>query len=361
MAWRSLKSTSVRQVAGATAIVLAAAAVLADWRTWIELNVAIIYVLPLVVVATTRNRALLWGLVTVLTCATFVVYARQIPDGSFSLRDHFFLDRILAAGNMLLTALLLHALMAAFDALDLRGREAEEASRRKTRLLASVSHDLSTPLTTINVIADLLRSAAGNPNLAAKLTGLAEDLQKSAASLSDLVANAFDMSQLDSGRSVLQETEFALDSLLADECRALEPLAASKSLYLRHATSGEPLRLRTDRVKLARVVRNLVNNAIKFTDVGGVAVDAGLAPDGSARISVADSGIGIDAASLERVFDEFVRIEADNAGRTGWGLGLAICRRLIGLMGGTVSVESRVGGGSVFTVILPDWRVVKHA
>lgn len=360
MALKSLQPARARQIAGALAILVAVAAVIIDWTTWIELNVAIIYVLPLVVVAAARSHALLWGLAAVLTCVTFVVYLRQVPDGSFSFHDPYFIDRALATGNMLLTAGLLHALIAAFDALDLRGRQAEEASRRKTRLLASVSHDLRTPLTTINLIADLIHGAAGRPKLEGKLTGLAEDLQKSALSLSDIVENAFDLSQLDSGRSVVQESTFSLDTLLAEECRALQPLAAGKSIHLKLTERDGAIWLRADRVKLARVVRNLLNNAIKFTDVGGVTVDACLAPDGSARISVADSGIGIDPANLQLVFDEFARIEPHDADRGGWGLGLAICKRLIGLMGGSVSVESKGQGGSVFIVVLPASRVMNQ-
>jgi signal transduction histidine kinase len=341
------------QIAATAALLLAAAEVFVDWMTWIELNVSIIYVLPLVVAALTRNRRFLWVLTGGLACFTIVVYARQ--HAVLSLHDQYLVNRLLAIVNLLLGAVLLHVLIVAFDALDRRGREAEGASRRKTRLLASVSHDLRTPITTINLIANLIHRAAETPELAAQLAVLSEDLQRSAVSLSDLVANAFDMSQLDSGRSLLHESEFALDVLVAGECRALEPAAAAKSLYLKH--SVEPLRIRADPVKLARVVRNLVNNAIKFTDTGGVAVEAGLAHDGSVRISVADSGIGIAPENLERVFDEFARVEPDEAERAGWGLGLAICRRLIGLMDGSVSARIRPEGGSVFTVALPSRRV----
>jgi signal transduction histidine kinase len=192
-----------------------------------------------------------------------------------------------------------------------------------------------------------------------ELGGLAADLRKSAAALSDMVGNAFDMAHLESGHALLDASSFPLDALLADECRALAPLAEAKSLGLECAVApGPPLWLHTDRVKLARVIRNLVGNAIKFTDAGGVTLEASRTFEGGLRIRVSDTGIGIDPADLERIFDDFARSDADDGGRAGWGLGLAICRRLLALMGGTVTAERRPEGGSVFTVTLPPSRVI---
>lgn len=357
------KRLSVRRIAGAAAIALAAATVAFDSLTWTDVHVSVTYILALVLAAITRRRALVWGLFVILGCAAFLVYARQVPDFELSLQNDDLVDRIVTVSNMFVTAILVHMLIGAFDALDRRGREAEEASRRKTQLLASVAHDLHTPLTTINLIAHLIHGAAGKPKVIDRLDGLAADLQRSAAALSDMVTNAFDMAHLETGLAVAQDSDFALDALFADECRALTPLAEAKQLEFRCAISAAaPIRVRADRVKLARVIRNLVSNAIKFTDAGGVTIDASLAADGSLRIRVSDTGIGIDPADLERIFDEFERAGAEgDDGRAGWGLGLTISRRLLALMDGTVTAERRPEGGSVFTVTLPAARVLPAA
>ncbi len=117
--------------------------------------------------------------------------------------------------------------------------------------------------------------------------------------------------------------------------------------------------MRTDRIKLDRVITNLVTNAIKFTIDGGVTLSVALAADGAALIRVRDSGIGIAEHELERVFDEFSQMD-DQLGNpdSGWGLGLAICRRLATFIGASISVESKLGRGTVFTVQLPSEYVV---
>ena len=120
-----------------------------------------------------------------------------------------------------------------------------------------------------------------------------------------------------------------------------------------------PIRLRSDKVKLARVVRNLVMNAIKFTAAGGVAVRSEIATDRGALISVSDTGIGIAPENLDRIFGEFAQLGAGTEDdKRGWGLGLAICRRLVAMMDGTISVDSTLNRGSTFTVRLPPACVV---
>jgi signal transduction histidine kinase len=348
-----------RTLLAASALLLAAAEVYMDWVTWIELNVAILYSLPLVVAAAARNRRLIWLLTLLLVAATFVVYALQIPPGHFTLREPFFVDRVLACVTLLLSASLLHGLTLAADRLDARGREAEQASTRKSRLLASVSHDMRTPLTTINVMADLIRHTADDPALAARVPELARSLQSSALSMSDMVADVLDISAIDSGRVAAHASEFVLDDLLAQELQGFQPLARAKGLSLQLTPPEAPIRLRSDKVKLARVVRNLVMNAIKFTAAGGVAVRSEIAADRGALISVSDTGIGIAPENLDRIFGEFAQLGAGTEDdKRGWGLGLAICRRLVAMMDGTISVESTLNRGSTFTVRLPPACVV---
>lgn len=335
------------------AVLVACAEIYLDWQTWVELNVSIVYSLPLVVAAAARSRRLIWILALILLAATFSVYALQIAPGAFKPQEPFFINRVLASVTLLVCACLLHGLTLAVDALDARGREAEEASTRKSRLLASVSHDIRTPLTTINVMAELIRHTAEDPALAAQLPGLARSVQANALSLADMVADVLDISAIDSGRVALHESEFALEELLGDECRALEPLARQKGLRLELQPAAASIDLRADKAKLARVVRNLTMNAIKFTRAGVVTV-ASAATGDEALIRVADTGIGIAPENLDRIFGEFAQLRsASDDEKRGWGLGLAICKRLVGMMGGRITVESALHRGSTFTVHLP--------
>jgi signal transduction histidine kinase len=250
--------------------------------------------------------------------------------------------------------------------LDLQRAEAEEASDRKTRLLMSVSHDIRTPLTTINLMAELISSTAADPGLLAKVPGLAQNLQTNARSLAEMVTDVLDISYFDSGRIELRESEFSLKQLIDEECGWLEPLAAAKGLMLTQAFASPVVWLCADRVKLARVLRNLMNNAIQFTARGGVTVSSAMTPARGVLICVTDTGAGIPRENLERIFGDFthlrtLQLRSPQAGKSGgWGLGLAICRRLTGLMGGEISVESEPNCGSVFKVHLPPSRVLQR-
>jgi signal transduction histidine kinase len=338
--------------APALALLLAGVLIAIDFDTWIELDVAALFGLPLLVAALAGRRLLLWGLAGALLVTTFVAYAQQIPPGSFSLREPFFLNRVLDAIAMLLTGGLLHALTLAMEKIERQNAQISAQNERKTRLLASVSHDISTPLTSMNVIAQLIRGSADRQSGGADVARLAATLEANARALAELFSDLLDLSSIDSGTVPLRETEFRVDELLREECRVLEPLAQEKGLRLAVDAPAE-LRVRTDRIKLARVVRNLLSNALKFTDAGSITASC-RAGGGAVEIRVADSGVGIAPADRERIFLEFTQLNgASAAERAGWGLGLAICRRLVALMGGTLEVESEPGRGSTFIVRLP--------
>ena len=207
---------SSASMVAALALLLAFVEVLLDWTTSIDLNVAIIYGLPLVWIAARRNRKLLWGLTLFLILMTFCVYFVQIPPGVFSAHEPLFLNRVLDVVALILTAGLLQVWMAAADITDAQSRtlkvqndrlefvnrelvrreqeiarqneeldrrrcEAEEASNRKTRLLASASHDIRTPVSAINLMAEVICQAAENPGLLPQLPDMAHRLQDSAA------------------------------------------------------------------------------------------------------------------------------------------------------------------------------------
>jgi signal transduction histidine kinase len=245
--------------------------------------------------------------------------------------------------------------------LEIRRREAEETSVRKTRFLAAVSHDIRTPANAINLMAEVIRRYAADPAVAPQIPALVQKLQANALSLVELVSDVLDVARFDSGKVDLVESEFPLGELLAEECRQIFPLAQDKGISLTNEPLERPIWLRTDRVKLGRVVCNLVGNAIKFTEAGGVRVSAALTPDVNRRvlIRVSDTGVGIPADHVPQIFDEFAQLHNPERDRSkGTGLGLAICKRLIEVMGGAISVESVPGQGSTFSIALPASCVV---
>jgi len=242
--------------------------------------------------------------------------------------------------------------------LDARRREAEEASVRKTRFLAAVSHDIRTPANAISLLAELIRRTATSPSLAAEVPDLALELHASAMSLVNLLGDVLDVARFDSDKIELQEAEFPLAPLLTEEHRQLLPLAREKGLALEVDPPPDAIVLRTDRIKLARVVSNLVGNAIKFTDRGEVRIAAEHDSRGL-RIHIKDTGVGIAPEDQQHIFDEFFQLRNPERDRNkGSGLGLTICKRLVEAMGGKLSVGSTPGQGSTFTVTLPPFTVV---
>jgi signal transduction histidine kinase len=374
-------------LAGVLAICLAFVEVVVDWLTWIEFNESIVYTLPLILAAGARNRKLLWTLTFLLEATTFAVYYAQIPAGKFSFHEPYFVDRVLAGVTLLATAMLLHAWTLAIDAiesqradlkaqnrqlaeanaqlvrlrdevtrqnqeLDVRRQQAEDASSRKSRMLASVSHDIRSPLNAISLMAQVIRTNAGDPIRAADVSGIAERLQANVLSMADLVSDVLDISSIDSGQIELHETAFHLDELLEEERQLLLPLAESRGLYLTVKPPQAEIIVLADRPKLARVIANLITNAVKFTPTGGVSIESGLLSDGPISIKICDTGVGIEEVDQPRIFDEFARV-GDHSVSKGWGLGLAISKRLIGAMGGTISLKSELGKGSTFSICLP--------
>lgn len=376
--------------AGCFAIVLAVAEVLLDLGTWVELDIASIYGIPLVLAAFTRDRRLLWGMMIVLVLVTFLSYAVQIPSGSFRLRETLFVNRVLDAVALLVIAGMLHVWMASLDVREAQSRkleaanellvahearivhqneelsrrrhEAEEANARKTRLLNAVSHDIRNPVNTINLMAEVIRRSAEDPALVTHVPQMAKRLQANAQSLVALVSEVLDIAHLDSGLLQRRESTFSLNEFVDAKCRDLATLAEAKSLHLSCETSEGIVYVRTDRIKLDRILTNLIMNAIKFTASGGITVSSSVTDDGAAAIRIRDTGVGIAASELERIFDEFAQLDLPigNPSR-GWGLGLAICRRLANFIDASISVESKPAHGSVFTVRLPPEHVVDIA
>lgn len=247
------------------------------------------------------------------------------------------------------------------DELARRSQEAEENTRQKTRFLAAVSHDVRNPANAINLMAELIQRSGDDPRLASEIPRLAESLRVNTRLLVELVSDVLDLSRFDSGKIDLEESTFDPAELIRAEVGQYEPLAKNAGLALFVETAAPPnLRIRTDRMKLARVLGNLVNNAIKFTEVGSVRTTLRRLVDGSLEIAVQDTGVGIAAEHLEHIFDEFYQIRNPERDRTkGTGLGLAICKRLIDAIGCSLDVDSQLQSGTTFRVRIPAAMIVE--
>jgi signal transduction histidine kinase/ActR/RegA family two-component response regulator len=238
--------------------------------------------------------------------------------------------------------------------LDDRRREAEEASQRKTRFLAAVSHDVRTPANAISLMAELIRRSAGDPAAQREIPALVRDLQSSARALVELVSDVLDLARFDSGQMDMRPARFDLCDAIQREVRQLSPLAQSKGLPLIVEGCDQPLWLFSDRMKLARVLGNLIGNAIKFTERGSVRVCCEPMDGQGIEVRIIDTGVGISAEHLPVIFDEFHQLRNPERDRTkGAGLGLAICKRLSHALGCELSVRSELDRGSMFTLHIP--------
>ncbi|MCR9150296.1 MAG: PAS domain S-box protein [Rhodobacteraceae bacterium] len=230
----------------------------------------------------------------------------------------------------------------------LRAREATEA---KSRFLASMSHEIRTPLNGVLGMAELLDLALTDP-AHKEMAGV---IRESGALLLTVLNDILDMSKIEAGKLTLEIAPFRPDGL----CAAVEALhsvtAQRKGIDLAvWAGDGLDLPRLGDVHRIQQILHNLVGNAVKFTEAGEVSVTLTARPGGPLAIRVADTGPGMTAAQVERVFDEFEQADATIARRHGGsGLGLAIVNRLVRQMGGDISIDSAPGRGTEFRVTLP--------
>ena len=225
---------------------------------------------------------------------------------------------------------------------------AEQASAAKSQFLATLSHEIRTPMTGVMGMAELLLTTPLN-SMQREYT---QAMQRSGGMLLKLLNDTLDLARIEAGRLELEPVPFDPLQLVADVAQLELGQARLKGLSLQVALADDlPPRLIGDAVRIKQVLLNLVNNALKFTESGGVVLHAGRIPDGIV-FSVQDTGPGISAASQARLFQRFEQIDGPQR-RSGSGLGLAICRELVGIMGGSIELESRLGHGTTFHVRLP--------
>jgi PAS domain S-box-containing protein len=237
------------------------------------------------------------------------------------------------------------ALAAARDA-------AEAASRAKSAFLANTSHEIRTPL---NGLLGLARLAMQGGVSEARRQQYLTQIFDSAQSLSGIISDILDLSKIEAGKIVIESVPFALREMLVAMHDAYQSLAEARGLELVLAiTDSVPATVLGDPVRVRQIVSNYLSNALKFTERGTVHMHAGIGSDGCIRLSVSDTGPGIDAATQQRLFVPFTQADDSTTRRFGGtGLGLSICRELAVLMGGTVGVQSVFGDGATFWAELP--------
>ncbi|HVF90112.1 MAG TPA: response regulator [Blastocatellia bacterium] len=226
-------------------------------------------------------------------------------------------------------------------------------ARSKARFLANMSHELRTPMNAIIGFTSLLFDDP-SLQLSDRQRSSLERVGRNARDLLELINNVLDLSKIEARRMDVYSEPASARDLIESAISVIEPLKAGRLLRFSFEVDDALPLMRTDRMKLQQILINLLSNAVKFTEEGEIKVSAHPTPEGRVRISVRDTGIGIDESDIPKVFEEFRQVGTHNrTARTGTGLGLAITRRLAELLGGEVSVESVKGEGSVFTVELP--------
>ncbi|WP_062352315.1 hybrid sensor histidine kinase/response regulator [Pseudoxanthomonas mexicana] len=229
---------------------------------------------------------------------------------------------------------------------------AEQASLAKTRFLATLGHEIRTPMTGVLGMTELLQATP----LDERQKGYADAIQRAGTHLLRLVNDALDLAKIEAGKLELQQVEFDLQALIADVVALMGPVAGKRGLAFQDGvTAGVPHMVRGDPLRLRQILLNLLGNAIKFTETGHVSLHAmPLVPQG-VRLVVGDTGPGINAEQQARLFRRFEQAEgAQTTARYGGsGLGLAICQELALAMGGRIDVDSAPGRGTRFSVDLP--------
>ena len=230
--------------------------------------------------------------------------------------------------------------------------DAESANRAKSAFLATVSHELRTPLNAIIGFSSLLLESESDCNAAEQRKQLLI-IRTSGEQLLDLIREILDLASIEAGRLALQIERVDLCSVIDEQVQFAQAQAGARHLDLRQAECTSSIAVLADPRRLGQVVRNLLSNALKFTDHGHVEVHVGI--DGNvARIEVADTGIGINAERRKELFMPFQRVhQGGESLRPGTGLGLAISRRLVEAMGGLIGLESEPGVGSRFWFSVP--------
>ena len=230
---------------------------------------------------------------------------------------------------------------------------AEAANRLKTQFLANMSHEIRTPLNGVLAMTQLMRAEAADPTQLERL-GV---VQQSGEALLAILNDILDVAKIESGFVTIERAPFELRALVCAAAAPFAEMAAAKGIdFVCEVADVAPQWVSGDQGKLRQVLGNLASNAVKFTDEGYIRLNVAASPEGPdrLRIEVSDTGIGVDPDKLDLLFRKFSQVDSSNTRRFGGaGLGLAICKELVELMGGRIWMESAPGAGARVMIDLP--------
>lgn len=244
--------------------------------------------------------------------------------------------------------------VALYAELDQQAEHLRGADEMKTRFLSNMSHEFRTPLSSIRALSKLLLDRTDG-DLAPEQERQVGYILKGAESLAELVDDLLDLAKIEAGKIDLHAETFDVADMFSALRGMLRPLLASARVELIFEQPGAPLLMCSDEGKVSQILRNFISNALKYTEAGHVRISAELlAEGGTVRFAVQDTGIGIPLESQQIVFEEFSQVASHlQRSAKGTGLGLPLCRKLAGLLGGTVGLRSTPGQGSTFYATLP--------
>jgi signal transduction histidine kinase len=243
--------------------------------------------------------------------------------------------------------------LALYAELDEQAEQLREVSELKSRFLSYMSHEFRTPLGSILSMTRLLEDGMDGP-LTEEQRRQVRFISTSTSELREMVDDLLDLAKIEAGRITISPAWFDLMDLFSALRGMFRPLVEGNQVDLLFEDPPVMPMLYTDDKKLAQILRNFISNALKFTPSGQVIVSTQLEGENAVRFSVRDTGIGIPAELQSTLFEDFVQVDTPLQKRLrGTGLGLSLCKRFAELLGGHVGVESEIGTGSNFYVVLP--------
>jgi signal transduction histidine kinase len=243
--------------------------------------------------------------------------------------------------------------VALYAELDDKAEQLRDANELKSRFLSYMSHEFRTPLTSMTSIAGILLSKLDGP-LTAEQQKQVEFIRSSTRELTEMVNDLLDLAKVEAGRITISPEWFEMVDLFAALRGMFKPIVASTSVNLTFDEPEGEIKLYSDDKKVSQILRNFISNALKFTPTGEVSVTARMLDADHIEFAVTDTGIGIAPEHIPNLFADFVQLDVRLQKRLrGSGLGLSLARKFAELLGGRVGVESELGKGSRFFVVLP--------